>query len=161
VKLTHKSVNLPSGNTKKVSWSFTLDSATCNLGEIYGDVELDGVSGNGVGLNFHEVNIGNSSIKFSASLPTFWGKYSFPNLVDGTYQVNLRSYFDPPYGWINLKDSVSVVSNSSTRHDFLKEIGVLHGAIQPEGLWNLKDLGYFTIGFLQGGMGKEFRSEDY
>ncbi|MCI5114925.1 MAG: hypothetical protein D3921_01615 [Candidatus Electrothrix sp. AW1] len=166
VDFASQSVNLPNNTTKQVDWSFTLGSDACDLGRIYGDIELKGLDSQSLvpDLNYHRVYVYKSPTfkkrELKAGPPSYSASYNFPGLVDGNYDVDLINYFKPPYGFISFQEDDSVVNSSSVQHDFIKSVGTLHGEVKPEGFWGLDDLGRMIIGFRQGTMNQPLDSQD-
>ncbi|MCI5141673.1 MAG: hypothetical protein D3909_08080, partial [Candidatus Electrothrix sp. ATG1] len=149
VNLVSQYVTVPNGDTVNVTWDFDLSDKKCS--GIEGEVSLPGLDGDNadVSLNRHYIYASQGNASFNEQL-TEDGNYIFPSVTGGIYGINLRSYFNPPYGYLQFRhETASVTEGDITTHDFLKPVGTLHGSVVLNGLWGLSDVSLMNARFQQ------------
>lgn len=151
VSLGNKYVDVPVSGTVDAAWTINMNNLSCpanNTGNIEGNITLSGLDGaNSDAFYYQRVYAGG---KNSNSLSSTSGSYSISDIPVGNKSVYLRSYFKSPYnGYLYLySGSVSVADGVTTTHDISESVGTLHGAIIPNGIWDMSDVNqlyaYFT-----------------
>lgn len=148
VTLSPTNVDVPSGGSATVEWTFDLSAEQCNQGSVQGKVSFAGLDGQNADAIVQQRWVSIYGLVSRGQYTDTLGNYAFSNLPPGSYWLSGWNSFTAPYGSFSSPSmNLQVAAGDLLTRNFEHAVGTAHGAIKPQGAWSLSDANQLDTSF--------------